>query len=71
LTGVNPFQDVKVREAVYRAINVDPIISKVMRGHATAAGLLIDPSIRGFNADLNDRLPYDVEKAKGLLAEAG
>lgn len=71
LSGVNPFKDAKVREAVYSAINVEPIISKVMRGHATPAGLLIDPTIRGFNATLNERGAYDVEKAKGLLTEAG
>ncbi len=71
LEGVNPFQDVRVREAVYHAINVEPIIDKVMRGHATAAGLIIDPSIRGFNATLNERLAFDPDRAKELLAEAG
>lgn len=71
LDGVNPFQDVRVRQAVYHAINVEPIIDKVMRGHATPAGLIIDPSIRGFRDELNERLAFDPDKSRELLAEAG
>ncbi len=69
--GKNPFKDVRVRRAVYHAINEDAIVKKVMRGAAEPAGLLIGPGINGFNPDLNGRLAFDPEKAKALLAEAG
>ncbi len=42
-----------------------------MRGASTPAGLLIAPGIAGFDAELNERVPYDPERAKALLAEAG
>ena len=67
----NPFLDQKVRQAVYQAIDVDAIIDKVMRGAATPAGLLIGPGIKGFDPAMNDRLPFDPDQSKALLAEAG
>jgi peptide/nickel transport system substrate-binding protein len=42
-----------------------------MRGAATPSNLMIAPQINGFNPALNERLPYDVDAAKGLLSEAG
>src|SRR3546814_8343759 len=42
-----------------------------MRGASTPTNLMFAPQINGFNAKLNERLPYDPEKAKALLAEAG
>jgi peptide/nickel transport system substrate-binding protein len=53
------------------AINIEAIRTKVMRGAATPAGLMVAPQINGFNEALNDRLPYDIEAAKKLMAEAG
>ncbi len=69
--GPNPFQDRRVREAVYHAIDVDAIIDKIMRGQAQPAGLLISPSIRGFRDDLNTRRAFDPDRSRALLAEAG
>jgi len=69
--GENPLKDKRVRQAMYQAIDVDAIKKKVMRDAATPAGLLLAPGLNGFNADLNDRLPYDPEASKALLAEAG
>lgn len=69
--GTNPFKDPKVRQAFYQAIDAEAIKSKVMRGASTPAGLLLAPGLSGFNPDLNDRLPYDPDAAKALLAEAG
>ena len=42
-----------------------------MRGAATPTALMVGPAVRGFQADMNKRLPYDPEAAKKLLAEAG
>ena len=69
--GKNPFKDKRVRQALYHAIDVEAIRSKVMRGTSTPAGLLIGPGINGFKPSMNGRLPHDPGKAKSLLADAG
>jgi len=66
-----PASDMRVREAVYMAINEDEIIEKVMFGHAFPAAQLTDPSTTGYDSSLERLFPYDPEKAKALLAEAG
>ncbi|MEO3429115.1 ABC transporter substrate-binding protein [Pelagibius sp. CAU 1746] len=69
--GKNPFKDQRVRRAFFQAIDMEAIKSKIMRGASTPSNLMIAPQINGFNPDLNVRLPYDVDAAKGLLSEAG
>ena len=69
--GKNPFKDRKVRQAFYQAIDIEAIKTRVMRGAATPTALMMGPGVRGFQADMNKRLPYDVEASKKLLAEAG
>ena len=43
--GKNPFKDVRVRKAFYQAIDEEAIKTKVMRGLATPAALMIAPSL--------------------------
>lgn len=69
--GKNPLKDVRVRRALYQAIDIETIRSKVMRGAAQPAGLPIAPGVRGYEADLDKRLPYDPAASRKLLAEAG
>ncbi|MBT2326629.1 ABC transporter substrate-binding protein [Variovorax paradoxus] len=69
--GRNPFKDRRVRQAVYQAIDVETIRSQVMRNAAVPAGLMVAPGIRGFQPDMNARLPHDPAAARRLLAEAG
>jgi len=69
--GKNPFKDKRVRQAFYQAIDIETIKRTVMRGASTPTGLMIAPGITGFTADLNKRLPFDLEGAKKLMAEAG
>ncbi len=69
--GKNPFKDKRVRQAFYQAIDIEGIKKTVMRGASTPAALLLPPQVNGYAADLGKRLPYDVEAAKKLLAEAG
>jgi peptide/nickel transport system substrate-binding protein len=66
----SPIADIRVRRAIYMAINEEEIIEKIMRGHATPAAQIPDPATIGHNPDIK-RLPYNPEKAKELLAEAG
>jgi peptide/nickel transport system substrate-binding protein len=69
--GKNPFHDRRVREALYRAIDIDALQERVMRGLSRNTGSLVAPAIPGFLPAHDERLPYDPEKAKALLAEAG
>ena len=69
--GRNPFKDRRVRQAFYQAIDVDAIRTRVMRGAATPAALMLGPGVNGYPSDLDRRLPHDVDAAKRLMAEAG
>jgi peptide/nickel transport system substrate-binding protein len=69
--GKNPFKDKRVRQAFYQAIDEETIKARVMRGAAAPTALMIGPGVRGFMPEMNKRLPYDVEAAKKLLADAG
>ncbi|MFK7860958.1 MAG: ABC transporter substrate-binding protein [Granulosicoccus sp.] len=66
----NPFSELKVRQALYQAIDVDQLQQKVMRGKSRTAGAVIAPPIPGYVPELDERLPYDPKVAQGLLAEA-
>jgi len=66
----SPWDDIRVRKAIYMAINEDEIIEKIMRGHASPAAQIPDPPTIGYNPEIK-RLPYNPEMAKKLLKEAG
>jgi peptide/nickel transport system substrate-binding protein len=66
----SPTADIRVRKAMYMAINEDEIIEKIMRGHAAPAAQIVDPATIGYNPDIK-RLAYNPEMAKKLLKEAG
>lgn len=65
-----PMADIRVRRAMYMAINEDEIIEKIMRGHASPAAQIVDPPTVGYNPDIT-RLAYNPEEAKKLLQAAG
>lgn len=69
--SANPLKDIRVRKALYMAINRDAITSKVMRGLTQPTSNYLAPDIPGYNAKAGVDLPYDPVKAKALLAEAG
>ncbi len=70
-TGDNPFKKKKVRQALYQAIDIEAIKKKVMRGLSEPAGIITFPGVTGYTKALDERLPYDVDAAKKLLADAG
>jgi peptide/nickel transport system substrate-binding protein len=69
--GKNPFKDQRVRQAVYQAIDMDTITSKVMRGLAKPTGAMIAQGIRGHTTAMEQRLAHNPEASKKLLADAG
>jgi peptide/nickel transport system substrate-binding protein len=69
--GRNPFQDVRVRQAVNLAVDRAAIVRTVMRGQARPTSLMIGPGVNGF-VEAEDRVPaVNVDQARRLLAEAG
>lgn len=69
--GRNPFADVRVRRAMNMAVDVNAITKRIMRGQAQPAGYVVPPGVHGYHKDLDQHLPFDVEGARKLLAEAG
>lgn len=65
-----PFDNKLVRQALSHAIDKQSIIDSFYGGKAQPAKNPMPPSIEGYNDDIQD-YPYDLEKAKALLAEAG
>ncbi len=70
--SVEPFDDIRVRQAFEYAINKEQIIDGVFAGYATELYSNFSPVMSYFyNDELTDVYTYDVEKAKELMAEAG
>lgn len=68
-TQKEPFNDVRVRQAIDYAINKEAYIQVVKNGLAIPATSIIGPAVQYYKG--NEPRPYDPEKAKQLLAEAG
>ncbi len=64
-----PTEDPKVRQAMNYAVDVDAIIDALFGGHGRRAAGYVASSELGFG--VVKPFPYDPEKAKQLLAEAG
>ncbi|MBX3619275.1 MAG: ABC transporter substrate-binding protein [Rhizobacter sp.] len=70
--GKNPFKDQRVRRALYQAIDIETIKTKLMRGQAVPTGAITPSPLGTYNDPaLEKRLPYDLDGAKKLMAEAG
>lgn len=65
-----PFSDKRVRQALMMAVDRATVIEGAWSGYGTAIGSHYTPNDRGYK-DLTGTWPYDVEKAKKLLADAG
>ncbi len=66
----NPLKDLHVRQALNMAINRQALVERVMSGNAVAAGQFLLKGAPGTAPDI-DSAPYDPNRAKALLAEAG
>ncbi len=65
-----PLKDVRVRQAMMMAIDRKTVMDAAYSGYGIPIGSHFSPIDAGY-IDLTSTLPYDVEKAKALLAEAG
>ena len=69
--GPNPFRDLRVRQAVAHAIDVEAIRRRTLRGQAIPTGSMWTHFVNGHSPEAERRAPYDRERARALLAEAG
>ncbi|MBS0507460.1 MAG: ABC transporter substrate-binding protein [Proteobacteria bacterium] len=69
--GKNPLKDLRVRKALYQAIDANALTRNILRGLGKPTGTLVAPQVAGWTEGVGKRLPYDLEGAKKLLAEAG
>ena len=68
-TNMKPFDDPKVRKAVNMAVNKKRAI-QIINGRAEVANQPLPPAMPGHASDY-EGYPYDPEKARELMAEAG
>lgn len=67
-----PFNDVRVRQALCYAINKEEILTMIADGKGTPIGSSMFPAFgKYYMPELNDVYAQDIDKAKELLAEAG
>ncbi|MGE0119663.1 MAG: ABC transporter substrate-binding protein [Dongiaceae bacterium] len=65
----NPFADVRVRKAMWHAVNTKLIADTLMKGTAVESRGPVTSSVSGYSEQ--PPYEYDPEKARRLLAEAG
>jgi ABC-type transport system substrate-binding protein len=66
----DPFTSKEVRQALNYAVNKEELSEGLYNGNMVPAGGVLPPVVWAYNPDLRS-YPYDPEKAKSLLAEAG
>ena len=67
---VAPFDDVKVRQAIYSAIDREKLLNAIWGDYGTVTGSMVPPTDPWYE-DLTDLNPYDPERTQTLLDEAG
>lgn len=67
----NPLLDVKVRQALWHAIDLNTIQKRLMRGKSRTSGMLVAPEVTGYDKTIDEPLAYDLKTAKSLMEQAG
>ncbi|MFE3454860.1 ABC transporter substrate-binding protein [Nonomuraea sp. NPDC059194] len=70
-TILKELKDVRVRQAISHAIDKQALLDAVVLGQGKVTDQIVSPTSTGYIPELDSAYPYDVEKAKSLLAEAG
>ncbi|KOY13960.1 ABC transporter substrate-binding protein [Paenibacillus xylanivorans] len=66
-----PWDDVKVRQAVQSAVDVESIVKTLYLGNYERAWSALSPGILGYDASLEGSIQPDINKANQLLDEQG
>ncbi|MFE6077829.1 ABC transporter substrate-binding protein [Paenibacillus sp. NPDC057886] len=66
-----PWDDVKVRQAVQSAVDVESIVKTLYLGNYERAWSALSPGILGYDASLEGSINPDINKANQLLDEQG
>jgi len=70
--AAEPFNDIRIRQALNFGIDIREIIDTAFYGRGEPSGSPLIPGLRAYyEQSLADPYPYDPEKARQLLAEAG
>lgn len=69
-TDQKPFDDPRVRQALNYAVNKEAITKQLLRGYAHPLTQVLTPAMVGYNPGVPG-YPYNPDKAKALLREAG
>jgi peptide/nickel transport system substrate-binding protein len=70
--GKNPFKDLRVRKALYHAVDIETMKTKLMNGQSYPTGGMTPSPMGSYNdPEIEKRLPFDLPLAKKLMAEAG
>lgn len=63
--------NVKVRQAMNMAFDRAAMVTASLQGEGEPSNQIFPPTSDAYRADLKDMYPYDIAKAKALMAEAG
>ena len=70
--GKNPFKDVRVRKALYHAVDIETMKTKLMNGQSFPTGGNTPSPKASFNdPKIESRYPVDLAEARRLMTEAG
>ena len=70
--GRNPFKDIRVRRALYQAIDIETMKTKLMNGQSFPTGSMTPSPLGDYDdAAIESRFAYDLAAAKKLMVDAG
>ncbi len=69
--GRNPLKDLRVRQAIAHAMDLDALRRTTLRGQGVPTGSMWTEFVNGWARETDRRTPYDPARARALLAEAG
>lgn len=66
-----PLADVRVRQAINHAFDRDGMLEALQDGYGTVTGQVFPTTSAAYDPALDERYPFDIERAQELMAEAG
>jgi peptide/nickel transport system substrate-binding protein len=68
----NPFKDQRVRKALYQAVDIETLRTKLMQGQSVPTGGMTPSPLAAYNDPaIESRHPFDLAAAKKLMTDAG